>query len=253
MSKPEAIDSTSAPHPPLTDYYAAETERRNWVRDIFNRTAVDYDRVERAMAFGSGAMYRRQALLRAGLTEGMQVLDVGMGTGLVTREAVRVSGEARLVTGVDPSPGMIAAADLPPEVQKLHGSAEQLPVANNAYDFVSMGYALRHVADLHAAFAEFFRVLRPGGKLCVLEISRPQGRISTALLKVYMRSIVPVLARLLASHADTPHLFRYYWDTIEACVAPNEIIAALAHAGFAQVEREVKFGMFSEYRARKPD
>src|SRR5690349_17599193 len=64
----------AAPHPPLPDYYGDDSARRSWVRDIFNRTADDYDRIEAAMSAGSGARYRYQALLRAGLRPGMQVL-----------------------------------------------------------------------------------------------------------------------------------------------------------------------------------
>src|SRR5512134_877007 len=109
-NKPEPVH---APHPPLQAYFRSEAERRGWVRNIFDRTAADYERVERAMAFGTGPWYRRQALLRAGLAPGMRVVDVGVGTGLVAREAARIVGFASLVTGVDPSPGMLGSARVP--------------------------------------------------------------------------------------------------------------------------------------------
>src|SRR5205823_4109079 len=115
----QPIPTASAPHPPLTDYYGEETARRTWVRDIFNRTASDYDRVESAMSAGSGARYRRQALLRAGLSPGMQMLDVGTGTGLVAKQALRIVGEAGAVTGVDPGIGMLAAGALPGRIRAI--------------------------------------------------------------------------------------------------------------------------------------
>jgi demethylmenaquinone methyltransferase / 2-methoxy-6-polyprenyl-1,4-benzoquinol methylase len=241
-----------APHPPLKDYYAREADRSGWVRGLFDRTAGDYDRVERAMAFGSGSWYRRRALARAGLKSGMRVLDVGTGTGLTAREAAHLAGANGHVVGVDPSAGMIARATTPPSVEMLMGSAEAIPSPPVAVDFVSMGYALRHVSDLSLAFQEFMRVLVPGGRVCVLEITAPEGRVSHALLKGYMRGVVPLMARCLRAHRDMPELMRYYWDTIEACAAPAAIVAIMREAGFIDVYRRVEMGIFSEYCGRKP-
>lgn len=240
------------PHPPLTGYYADETRRARWVRAIFDSTAGDYDRIEHLMAFGTGPWYRRQALARAGLRPGMQVLDIGTGTGLTALAAIELVGDARRVTGVDPSAGMLAASKVPAESPRLLGGAEALPVADAAADFVSMGFALRHVADLDAVFAEFFRALRPGGRACLLEITRPESRVLRASLKLYLRVFVPLLARLAGRAPDMPRLMRYYWDTIEACVPPNDVMARLRDAGFVDVERHVEAGIFSEYRATKP-
>jgi len=240
------------PHPPLQTYYSSAQSRRGWVRDIFSRTAGDYERVERAMTIGTGSWYRRRALLQAGLAAGMTVVDVGVGTGLLAREAAVIVGDPARLIGVDPSPGMVANARVPRGVRLLSGYAEQLPVEAAAADFVSMGYALRHVEDLATAFAEFYRVLKPGGRLCVLEFTRPQARWARALLKLYMRRVVPWVAARLASHRDTPDLIRYCYDTVEAFVAPETIMAGLRAAGFAEVVRNVELGIFSAYGARKP-
>lgn len=240
------------PHAPLTDYYAGPGDRRRWLRDLFSRTATDYDRVERVLAFGSGTWYRRRALLEAGLARAMVVVDVGVGTGLVATAAARIVGDARLVTGVDPSPGMVAAAKVPPGVRLVEGSAEALPLPDSSADFISMGFALRHVDDLAASFREFHRVLRPGGRVCVLEITRPTSALGRSMLKAYMRGVVPWIARRVGRHRDTPELMRYYWDTIEACVPPATVLERLDGAGFTAVERQVDLGIFSAFRARKP-
>jgi demethylmenaquinone methyltransferase / 2-methoxy-6-polyprenyl-1,4-benzoquinol methylase len=241
-----------SPHEPLTSYYPDEDRRRAWLRGIFDRTASDYDAIERAMAFGSGPWYRNRALRQAGLTKGMRVLDVGMGTGLVTKEAIAITGDASLVTGVDPSPGMVGEAHLPMDVETRIGTAENLPCDDGAYDFLSMGFALRHVSDLARAFDEYFRVLAPGGKLCVLEITRPGSGAGIAMLKFYMRGVVPVIARIVGKKQESVELMRYYWDTIEACVPPQTVLAAIARAGFADVRRDVELGIFSAYCAVKP-
>jgi demethylmenaquinone methyltransferase/2-methoxy-6-polyprenyl-1,4-benzoquinol methylase len=242
----------SAPHAPLTRYYDTEAERSRWVRGIFSRTAGDYDRIERLLGLGTGSWYRRRALMRAGLAAGMTVIDVGTGTGLVAREAAALVGDPGLVTGVDPSPGMVEHARVPAGVRLLAGSAEGIPAPDDAADFVSMGYALRHIGDLTGAFAEMFRVLRPGGRVCLLEITSPEGAVGQTLLKAYLKGFVPAIAAVVSRHRDTPELMRYYWDTIAACVAPAAIMQALGAAGFVAVDRHVELGIFSEYRARKP-
>jgi demethylmenaquinone methyltransferase / 2-methoxy-6-polyprenyl-1,4-benzoquinol methylase len=249
---PSLRETPQVPHSPLPAYYTREEDRREWVRSLFDRTAGDYERMERLMALGSGSWYRRRALQRAGLQTGMSVVDVGVGTGLVAREAAGIVADSKLVLGIDPSSGMIANANVPAGVRLVAGSAESIPAAESSADFISMGYALRHVSDLSTAFREFHRVLKPGGRVCLLEITSPPSGFSRALLKAYMRGIVPILARVVARHRGVPELMRYYWDTIEACVPPKSILDGLHDAGFIDVIRYVEHGVFSEYRARKP-
>ncbi|HEX6018290.1 MAG TPA: class I SAM-dependent methyltransferase [Burkholderiaceae bacterium] len=238
------------PHSPLVAYYSNEDERQRFVRRLFDATAADYDRVEALLAWGSGSWYRRQALRRAGLGPGMHVVDVGTGTGLLAREALELCGAQGSLVGVDPSPGMMAQARLP-QALLLQGRAEALPCADAGADFVSMGYALRHLSDVDQALSEFRRVLRPGGRLLMLEITRPRSAVASWLLKRYMRTLVPVAARLLTHHADTATLWRYYWDTIEACIAPERVLDAMRRAGFDEVGQHLELGIFREYAARK--
>jgi len=240
-----------APHQPLPEYYDSEQERARWVRKIFDETAVDYDRVTGMADFGTGVQYRREALVRAGLVAGMRVVDVGVGTGLVAREAARIVGDPALVTGVDPSEGMLTQARAVTGIALKLGSADALPLPDGHADFLSMGYALRHVADLEAAFREYHRVLKSGGRLCLLEITLPSNRLARWFMRFYMRGVVPALSRLVARHRDTPRLMRYYYDTIEACVPPATVLDALRAAGFQAVERHVYGGVLSEYRARR--
>src|ERR1700733_4344546 len=126
----------SAPHPPLPEYYDDESQRRGWVRQLFDRTAGDYDRIERAMALGSGSWYRRRALQRAGLQAGMRVLDIGTGTGLTAREAFSLVGPGGEVTGVDPSAGMMGRAKVPHGLLLMNGTAEAIPAPAGEADFV---------------------------------------------------------------------------------------------------------------------
>jgi len=240
-----------APHVPLTDYYQTEQDRQAYLRQIFDNTAPDYDRIESMLAWGTGSRYRRDALIRGGLKRGMRVLDVGVGTGLVAAQACALAGDAALVTGIDPSPGMMAASKLPATMRLIEGRAESLPFPDNHFDFLSMGYALRHISDLSVAFAEFERVLKPGGRLCLLEITRPQNRFARWLLKTYMRGVIPILTRFVSTRKDNETLWRYFWDSIEACVPPEHVLATLKASGLTQVVRHLEIGIFSEYQAIK--
>jgi demethylmenaquinone methyltransferase/2-methoxy-6-polyprenyl-1,4-benzoquinol methylase len=240
-----------APHPVLPKYYGRAEERSGFVRQIFDRTAGDYDSVERLVGFGRGSRYRREALVRAGLRPGMHVLDVATGTGLVAREALSLVGRAGFVIGLDPSEPMMRSGLGTTVLPLIQGSAERLPLADAQFDFVSLGFALRHVADLHGVFREFHRVLRPGGIACVLEITPPQAAWARRLLKFYLSKVVPMLSRTLARHDDTPLLLRYFWDTIEACAPPAQVSEALVRAGFTSVRRHVEVHVFSEYTAKR--
>jgi demethylmenaquinone methyltransferase/2-methoxy-6-polyprenyl-1,4-benzoquinol methylase len=248
--------AAQAPHVPLTRYYADEAARSQFVREMFDSTAEDYDRIESLLCFGTGVWYRGQALERAGLRAGMKVVDVGVGTGLVAREAVRITGSAELVTGVDPSPGMMQNAKVPEGVALVEGRAEHIPFPDNHFDFLSMGYALRHISDLSVAFNEFHRVMKPGAKLCILEITSPESRLGRFLLKIYMKGLVPLLALFVGNRKNTPRLWRYYWDTIEACVPPAQVIATLEASGFTGVRRHIEvrgMSILAEYQATKPE
>lgn len=240
-----------APHPVLTNYYGDAPRRPQFVQRLFDATAPSYDRIERLIGFGSGPWYRRDALTRAGLQPGMRVLDVAVGTGLVAREAITVAGTGQ-VWGLDPSPGMLHEARRLLRLPGILGLGETLPLHDASIDFVSMGYALRHLEDLVRTFREFRRVLRPGGRVCILELTRPSNRVGRAILRAYLKRVVPFFTLVFTRSRDAKLLMQYFWDTIENCVPPDRILEALAAAGFVRVRRTLSLGLFSEYTGQAP-
>lgn len=243
----------TAPRAPITllpQYWSDERTRRRYLDRLFDGTAGDYDFVENLLGLGSGPWYRRTALARAGLRPGMHVLDVATGTGLVAREALRVVGSSGSVVGLDPSAGMLAeAADL--HVPLVRGLGERLPFGSDRFDFVSMGFALRHVSDLEGLFREMHRVLKPGGTACILELSCPSNRLVARPLELFMTRVVPVVAWPFGRRRQARDLMQFFWDTIDACVPPAEVLAALERAGFAKSKRNVSLGMFSDFTGSK--
>jgi len=226
------------PHPLLRGYHGSEGERRRGVVAWFDESAPDYDWVNQVMSFGSGARYRREALLRSGLAAGMSALDVACGTGVLTAHAQAITGPGGLAVGLDPSAGMLRQAGARGVRRRVIGVAEALPFPDGRFDLLSMGYALRHVADLRGTFSEYRRVLKPGGRLLILEITPPESRLRHNLLAFYMGRVVPLLARFGRGGRTSQVLMRYFWDTIEKCVPPATILGALEEAGFREVSRE---------------
>ncbi len=237
--------------PRLNPYFSSEDERRSVTRAMFDQAAPGYDSAEALTALGSGAWYRREVLVRNGLQPGMTLLDVAAGTGLVTVAGHELVGPEGRVLALDPSPGMLAELRKKVAVDTIEAYAEAIPLPDAQVDFVSMGYALRHVGDLDLAFAEYLRVLRPGGTVCIMEISRPRGRLARGLLHFHIAVVVPVLARLTRRHADVKRLWEYYGDTIEAAIEPERILDALRRAGFQDVDCRISLGVFREYTGRK--
>ena len=251
MNEPASTDSPLSPHRPLAEYYPAPAARQEFINQLFDEAAPDYDWVSGVMSFGSDQFYRRDALRKAGLKPGMRLLDVASGTGLMVKAALELGLEPALVTGVDPSRGMLAENRRHHPVTLLEGKGEALPCADASFDFVSMGYALRHTEALNKLFAEFHRVLRPGGRVLILEITRPKSAVALRLMRFYMQTLVPRLGWLRRRNRSTAKLMQYYWTTIEECVPPAVILSALAASGLRNVRRTTTGAVLSEYTAER--
>jgi demethylmenaquinone methyltransferase/2-methoxy-6-polyprenyl-1,4-benzoquinol methylase len=222
-----------------------------FVRTLFNDTAPYYDTVNRLFSLGSGGWYRRRCLLRAGLKPGQTVLDVAIGTGLIAEEALRIVGGKGAVIGLDLSDAMLAEARRKLDIPLIQGAAETLPLADETIDFVVMGYAIRHIPDLHACFGEFQRVLKRGGTLLLLEVSSPTRAVFKTTLAQYLGRGVPRLSQWVTRQPKVRNLMNYHWETMENCVAPPVILDAMARAGFVRLVCESWFDLFRSYAGRK--
>ncbi len=236
-----------APHPPLGRYYDRDADRERAVADIFNDGARHYELVCRLMSLGTGEQYRAHALRKAGLEPGMRLLDIATGTGLVLRSGAHVTGPTGIAIGLDPSSGMLRECRANSSAPLVQAIGERLPFAADSFDMISMGYGLRHVADLRTLFDELHRVLRPSGRLLVLEITQPGSAVGRRLNRLYLRTIVPVIARVITGEEGAKKMMDYFWDTIENCVPPHVIAMALKDSGFVDAKRDVIGGILSEY------
>lgn len=207
------------------------------VRRMFDAIAPRYDLVNRVMTGRLDTRWRRRAVDALALPAGSRVLDLAAGTGDFCRLLAR--GRQRPV-GVDFSAGMLAAArTAAPLVQ---ADILRLPVADGCADGATCGFALRNLVDLDAFFAELARVVRPGGRIALLEVATPPNPLLRWGHAVYFGRVVPVLGGLLSD----PAAYRYLPRSVAYLPEPPRLLAMLASAGFADAERHLLSGGISQ-------
>jgi demethylmenaquinone methyltransferase/2-methoxy-6-polyprenyl-1,4-benzoquinol methylase len=198
------------------------------VRRMFDAIAPRYDLVNRLMTFGLDVRWRRTTVQALGLSAGSVVLDLACGTGDLCRELDQVGIEP---IGVDLSFGMLAAART--DAPLLQGDALRLPVADGRVDGVTCGFALRNFVDLEPFVSELHRVVRPGGRIALLEVAEPPNRLLQWGHQLYFGRAVPVIGGVLSDASA----YRYLPRSVAYLPPPAELVGLLRRAGFECVER----------------
>jgi demethylmenaquinone methyltransferase/2-methoxy-6-polyprenyl-1,4-benzoquinol methylase len=204
---------------------------------MFDTIAPRYDMVNRAMTFGLDIRWRRQSLRALGLPAGSTVLDLASGTGDFLR---LLEGAGYRAMGMDLSWGMLAANRTGLPLAQADGAF--LPLATGSVDGVTCGYALRNFTDLAGVFAEFGRVVRPGGRLSLLEVAEPEVGLMRAGHRIWFRRIVPLIGGLLSDRSA----YRYLPRSTAYLPTPEELRAMLGEAGFSAVNRRALSGGLSQ-------
>jgi len=233
----------------IGSYYTNRAEKQKFLRDIFDRAAPYYEGIAKWGWLGSGQIYRRNVLRRAGIKRGMRVIDVASGTGPVARALMALLDNPEQIVCVEPSAGMIAESRKSVPCVHLQATAECLPVGDQSFDFLTMGFALRHVDDLDKTFREFHRVLADGGKALVLDVTIPENRLGRWIFKAYFKHILPAFTLVFSRNRDAHRLMKYYWDTMEQMTGREQVAEFMREAGFRSVTHRVLLGCFSEYEA----
>lgn len=202
----------------------AEKERA--VREMFDKISGRYDLVNRVMTFGMDVRWRRYAVGRLDLRPGTLIADVACGTGDFCREIEAQEGRS---VGFDMSLGMLQNARTSSPLIQADGL--RLPLRDGSMDGVSCGFALRNVLDIDSLFAEFARVVRPGGRLAILEVAEPRSKALRSGHTLYFRKLVPLVGGLLSDKDAYSYLPRS-----TAYLPPTErLVAMLQEAGFTGV------------------
>lgn len=230
-------------------------ETRPGSGEMFDRIAERYDLLNRVISLGTDRIWRRRAVDALGLRPGSTYLDLATGTGDVALEILEREPGARVV-GVDPSTGMlgvgqtkVAGLGLADRIELREGIAERLPLATDSVAGALIAFGIRNVPDRSAGLAEMARVVAPGGRVVVLELTDPRGGWLAPFARFHVHQVVPRLGALLSGEPE----YRYLARSIAAFPPPAEFASMMEDAGLVEVAfRAQTFGVCHLYVGRVP-
>lgn len=227
------------------------------VTELFNTIAPKYDLMNHLMSFELDRLWRRRAVRRiADKRQPLKVLDLATGTGDLAIATARRMGAAGTVTGVDLSEEMliqgrfkVADEGLQKNVELVQANAESLPFDDVSFDRVTVAFGVRNFENLEGGLCEAWRVLKPGGRLVILELSYPDNALLLKGYKLYALKFLPWLGEKISGHREA---YTYLPESILRFPKPAQFIPLLEEAGFQNCQcQSLSFGICRLYTAEK--
>ncbi|MCB9113113.1 MAG: ubiquinone/menaquinone biosynthesis methyltransferase [Anaerolineales bacterium] len=223
-------------------------ERAHYVQSMFTKIAHRYDLMNRLMTGGQDVRWRKDVIRLAQLKDNASLLDLGTGTGDLAREAQTQFPSAR-ITAADFTLEMMRVGKKNGELNFSTADALKLPFKNKNFDAVVSGFLMRNVTDVQQALKEQLRVLKPGGRIVVLDTTRPKKNILSPFIKFHMHVIIPAIGGMLSGMRDA---YEYLPDTTENFLTAEELSVRMVAVGFKRVQfKRLMFGTIAIHWGEK--
>jgi len=214
---------------------ANDTKKEAYVRDIFTRIAGRYDLMNRIMSGGQDIQWRRRMLRKIDLHPTDRVLDLGAGTGDLSCE-IRKRHPGIDITAADFTLGMMLTSRDWSGINRTNADALRLPFADHTFDVVVSGFLVRNVVNVDQTLSEQARVLKPGGKIGILDMTRPRKNLLTPSINFFLNRFVPFIGTLIAGQKDA---YTYLPKSTQNFLRAEELAAKMEQAGFQDVRFEI--------------
>ncbi len=226
-------------------------ERKKESYKIFDEIAGTYDFLNHFLSFGIDIYWRQKFLKQLPASKEIIALDLATGTGDVPLVLVK-DKRVQKVTGLDLSKGMLAVgkkkiekAGLSNKISFHHGDGVKIPSADNSFDLVTISFGIRNFEDPQQSIHDIYRVLKPGGRLLIMELSVPSNRFMKMLYLFFFRKVLPIIGNLVSKHKDA---YSYLNQSVEDFPCGNEFKSLLDNAGFKNTNyKELTFGIATLY------
>jgi len=216
-------------------HFDTPEEKARFVREMFDRISPRYNLMNRLMTFGQDLHWRRLAIDKANLDNGATVLDIACGTGDLAAAALKK--QPRQVTAADFSMQMLRHAQArfngKARIRLLAADGLNMPFKNDCFDAVITGFSMRNVVDIDAFLREMARVVRPGGRVVVLEVTPLKKTLLQPLFQFYFSRVVPLIGGLLAKDRQA---YTYLPQSVEIFLNPEQLAARMQDAGLQAVQ-----------------
>lgn len=225
------------------------------IQQMFGAIAPRYDFLNRLLSFGIDRRWRTKAVRLLKYREGSRILDVATGTGDVALEIARNTPASVRITGADFCKEMVELGEVKvaasPYVGRIDftvAPCEDLPFANNTFDSITIAFGIRNVVDRKLGLAEMWRVLRPGGRMIILEFSTPRSQFFRQIYYFYFRRLLPVVGGLFSRY----NAYKYLPDSVLEFPSHEEFSLMISEAGFRNIHlHELTFGIATIYVGEK--
>jgi len=212
--------------------FSSPEAKEEYVHSVFTRIAKYYDTMNRVISFNQDNKWRRQAAQKTGVRPGHHVLDCCCGTGALTCMLVPLVGGEGRVVGIDFTEEMLELARKKcPKAEFVQGNALDLPFEDCSFDAATMAFALRNLADQNKAIEEMVRVVKPGGRVVILELNRPSMPVFKQVFNFYFNKIVPFLRKMRKGSADS---YVYLPQSYSFLPPPGELLETMQQAGLKE-------------------